>query len=118
MSTAMLFAACGVATGAAGLAALGRPPARRLAPRGRPYAVVARTALGHAPDLPRPVRPLHRELLDRAGRALESRGDEHVAKLLRQAGMHQLTPADFRTRQLLTAGAWAAGAATIVAITL
>jgi Flp pilus assembly protein TadB len=118
MSVPVVMAACGVGAGAAALAALGRPPARRLAPRVRPYAVVERTALGHAPDVPRQVRPLRSELLDRAGRALESRGDEHVAKLLRQAGMHDLTPADFRARQVLTSCAWAAGAATVVAVTL
>ena len=47
VSPVALLAASGVAAGVAGVAALVVPPQRRLAPRVRPYAVVARSALGH-----------------------------------------------------------------------
>ncbi|HET9728529.1 MAG TPA: type II secretion system F family protein [Acidimicrobiia bacterium] len=48
-----LCAAAAVGVGAAGAASLVRAPTKRIAPRVRPYAVVARSALGHAPDATR-----------------------------------------------------------------
>jgi Flp pilus assembly protein TadB len=106
------------------VAALMRPPTRRLAPRVRPYAIVARAALGHPPEpgsahsppvsgatLPRLFGPPLRALVARAGRLVESRGDERLARLLRQAGFHEVTPDDYRVRELASgcAGAVAGG---------
>jgi tight adherence protein C len=104
------------------------PPTRRLAPRVRPYAVVARSALGHAPDvapdraggslsttatLPRLFGPPVRAAFHRTSRVIESRGDEHLARLLRQAGNPSVTPDEYRVRQVSAAsiGALVGGAA-------
>ena len=114
--------------GAAGVAGILRPPTRRLAPRVRPYAVVARSALGHVPE-PLPARRVARASrtrrcpgcsgprcasgMARLSGAIESRGDDHLARLLRQAAMDDLTPERYRVQQLATArdlrrsrGAW------------
>ena len=50
MSVLAFVAAGAVGSGAAGLAGMIRPPTRHLAPRVRPYALVARSALGHPPE--------------------------------------------------------------------
>jgi tight adherence protein C len=128
VSALPLFAAGAVGTGLAGLASLCFPPTRRLAPRVRPYAVVARSALGHAPDvvpdtagaslsttatLPRLFGPPVRAVFHRMSRLIESRGDEHLARLLRQAGDSSVTPDEYRVRQVsaATMGALVGGAA-------
>jgi Flp pilus assembly protein TadB len=128
VSALPLLAAGAVGTGLAGFASLCFPPTRRLAPRVRPYAVVARSALGHAPDvvpdraggslsttatLPRLFGPPVRAVFHRASRVIESRGDEHLARLLRQAGDASVTPDEYRMRQVSAAsiGALVGGAA-------
>jgi len=117
-------AAAGVGTGAAGVAAIFRPPTRRLAARVRPYAIGARTAFGHAPareqhasTLPRLFGPAVRGALTRASRIVENRSDEPLEHVLRQAGLN-LTPERFRFRQLAFACAFAAGAGSLAALTL
>lgn len=132
MSVLPILAAGAVGTGAAGIAGLLHPPTRRLAPRVRPYAVVARAALGHLPEAPtgpetagpndatlgRLFGPALRSAASRLSRALESRGDEHLSRLLRQAAMDDLTPERYRVRQLSHAVAFAAGVALVAALTL
>jgi tight adherence protein C len=128
-----LLAAVAVGAGLAGIASACVPPARRLAPRVRPYAVVARTALGHAPEpapdnsggpfattatLPRLFGPVVRAAFRRTSRVIESRGDEHLAELLRQGGEATVSPDDYRVRQLTAAGVGALLAGTATALTL
>ncbi len=118
MSALQLLAAGAVGAGLAGVASLCLPPTRRLAPRVRPYAVVARSALGHAPEvaagdaggslataatLPRLFGPPARAAFRRTSRVIESRGDEHLARLLRQAGDSSVTPDVYRVRQVSAA---------------
>jgi tight adherence protein C len=132
MSFIVVLAAGAVGAGAAGAAGLLHPPTRRLAPRVRPYALVARSALGHLPEpsstrltpgagdatLGRLFGPGLRAAATRLSRTLESRGDAHLARLLRQAGMDDLTPERYRARQLAHAGLFAAMAALAAAVTL
>jgi len=54
----------------------------------------------------------------RVGNLVESRGDEHLARLLRQAAMDDLTPERYRAQQLARAAVFGGGAAVIVAVTL
>ena len=132
MSFLPLLAAGAVGAGAAGVSGLCRPPTRRLAPRVQPYAQVARSALGHVPEpvvAPDPQRatdatlarlfgPALRAGAARVSNAIESRGDEHLARMLRQAGVDDLTPERYRVRQLAHAFVFAAGAAFVAATTL
>ena len=132
MSLLPLVAAGAVGAGAAGVAALCRPPTRRLAPRVHPYAVVARSALGHAPEplaargpsrnaestLPRLFGPAVGAVTSRVSKAIESRGDEQLSRMLRQAAMNDLTPERYRAHQLARAAAFAGGAALAVSVTL
>lgn len=128
-----MLAAGAVGTGLAGLASLCLPPTRRLAPRVRPYAVVARTALGHAPEpslrndgvsrgtgatLPRLFGPLVHAAFRRTSRIMEARGDEHLARLLRQAGRPEVTADDYRLRQFATAAMCALLAGLVAGLTL
>lgn len=132
MSATVLLAAGAVGAGAAGVAAIWRPPTKRLAPRVRPYAVAARSALGHAPE-PMPVAsarfgtggtlsrlfgPALRSVVSVVSNAIESRGDEHLARMLRQAALDELTPERYRIRQLGHAALFAIGAAIVVGITV
>jgi len=131
MNGLALVGAVGVGAGLAGAAAFVRPPTRRLAPRVRPYAVVARTSLGHEPDrtaqrgssplagatLPRLFGPPVRALFGRVSTAIESRGDDHLSKALRQAGS-AATPDDYRVKQLVTGVTVAASGGAAVALTL
>src|SRR5262245_19376208 len=127
MSPLALLAASAIGLGAAALAATLRPPTRRLAPRVRPYAIVARTALGHAPEpvpdigrrpsngstFPRLFGPPLRAALRRVSSAIESRSDERIGRQLRQAGYTDAVPDDYRVRQVVMAcvvGIVAAGA--------
>lgn len=122
---------------AAGAAAQLKPPTRRLAGRVRPYSVAARTALGRPADVAPVAAPArHRTalmrllgpLLERAarfvGRHLDGSSDERLLLRLRQADLLGDVPAsrrvlELRTREVGTAVAWAALAATAgVAITL
>lgn len=132
MTVAAFLAAGAVGAGAAGVASIWRPPTRRLAPRVRPYAVVARTALGHVPDsipasgsspggsgtLARLFLPALRSAAATVSHAIESRGDEHLARLLRQAAMDDLTPERYRARQLGHAALIAGAAALATALTI
>lgn len=128
MNGLALVAAAAVGCGLAGAAALVVPPTRGLADRVRPYAVAARSALGHPPGLSELHRPAARAgafsgvfgpllwaVIGRVGAAIEKRGDEQLARLLRQAGMHDTTPEQYRVRQVgeAAAGAALAGAAVV-----
>jgi len=105
----------GAAMAAAGLAALVVRPLPRLAPRVRPYTVVARTRVRGSADvtaLVRPPRPtarggvVVRRLLGppavaaarRIGQFIERRDDEALARSLRQAGFVDVTADDYRVR--------------------
>jgi Flp pilus assembly protein TadB len=93
--------------------------------------VVARSALGHAPEpalshdthrvdatLPRLFGPALRAAATRVSNVIESRGDEHLARMLRQAAIDDLTPERYRVRQLAHAALFAAATAFIAAVTL
>jgi Flp pilus assembly protein TadB len=127
-----LLAALAVGGGAAGVAAVLYPPVRRLAPRVRPYAVVARSALGHAPEpvagasrslvtsasLPGVFGPLVLAAVARVSRLLEARTDEHLARALRQAGLRAVTPDDYRVRQVVVAAGGALAGGALAALTV
>ena len=129
MSAGALLAVTGVAAGAAGIAALVVPPTTRLGPRVRPYAAVARSALGHR-DATAVVRLARRPsgvlarlfgppllaLAARAGRSMEQRGDDQLLRLLRQSGTTDQTPDEYRVRQLGEAFALAALSGVAVAV--
>jgi tight adherence protein C len=110
----VLAALCGGAC-AAGVAGLLVPPTARLAPRLRPYTVGARARLGRSTDIaPEPshslergpfgrlIMPPLRAGIERLSRTVERRSDEALRLTLSQAGFHDVTPDDYRTR---TAGA-------------
>lgn len=113
MSAREILAVMSVGLGCAALAAVVIPRPPRLRNRVRPYAILARTSLGQAPgrtvDLDLLTRgtakqgvfeiPL-RALVTRLGRAFEQRGDDQLGRLLRQAGMVDLSPDDARVRQV------------------
>ena len=132
MTLLPFLAAGAVGAGTAGVVGMCRPPTRRLAPRVHPYAVVARSALGHAPGpvaarerhrvtdatLSRLFGPALRAGAKRLSTAIESRSDEHLARLLRQAAMDDLTPERYRVQQLAHAAVFATVAAVVAAVTL
>ena len=113
MSSLDVLAASGVAIGAAGLAAILVPPTTRLGNRVRPYALLSRSSLGHrdAPNglvavpltggvLTRLFAPPVVALVRRLPGKGEKRGDDKLARLLRQAGEIDRTPDEYRVRQL------------------
>ncbi len=113
MSLDGALAACAAGAGLAGVAAIIVPPTKRLPPRVRPYAVVARSALGHrdpthrvavspraAGVLPRLFGPMLQAAVARMGRFVEQRGSDQLVRLLRQAGVTDRTPDEYRVRQL------------------
>lgn len=115
MSAVQLLAASAVGAGVAAVAAIVRTPERRLAPRVRPYAVMARTALGHPPvpdhtsvpsgstaTLPRLFGPPLRAAVAGLSALLESRSDVQLARLLRQSGV-TTTVGEYRVRQVTVA---------------
>src|SRR5262245_44831069 len=122
-----MLAAGAVGLGCAALAATVFRPTRRLAPRVRPYTLVARSALGHAPDVVEgnhaststgafgpvfgpPLRAL-------AGRRKQREGagaDERLQRLLLQSGVETVTVEEFRVRQI-GAGAMVAFVAGVLA---
>jgi Flp pilus assembly protein TadB len=125
-----LLGAMGIGAGCAAAAALARPATRRLGPRVRPYAIVARSALGHPPEplrtvdgrpdpstLPRLFGPPLVALASRVSAQLESRTDDHLAKLLRQGGARG-KPDEFRVRQLASGVIFGVAAGALVAILL
>jgi tight adherence protein C len=128
MNIVSLLAAGAIGTGVAGVARLLRTPSPRLAARVRPYAVATRSALGHVAEpvaagtanatLPSLFGPALRSAAARVSGAIDSRGDEQLARLLRQAALGDTTPARYRAQQLSNAAAFAVGAAIVAAITL
>jgi tight adherence protein C len=131
MSASAFLAAGAIGAGAAGVAAIWRPPTRRLAPRVRPYVASARSALGHVPEqvsvnsrvgasgtLPRLFGPALRSGAAKVSNAIESRGDEHLARMLRQAGIDDLTPERYRVRQVVHAACLATGGGIVAALTV
>lgn len=121
----LLLAACSAALVLAGLAGLVVRPVPRLAPRLRPYTIVARTSLGRSPDvvpgrvatvdhtggvLARVFLPPLRAGAARLGRVVESHSDESLRLKLRQGGYRDTTPEEHRIRALAaTVGFAAAG---------
>ncbi len=131
MNVVPFLAAGAIGTGLAGVARLCRPPSPRLAARVRPYAVATRSALGHVAEpsagpvalgadstLPRLFGPALRAAATKLSNVVDSRGDEQLARLLRQAAQNDLSPERYRVQQLTHAALFAAGAAIVVAITL
>ena len=130
MSALSLLAALAVGIGFAAAAALWVPPTRKLAPRVRPYSVVARAAFGHVPDIVEPAPPPVvggalgrlfgppvRAALARIGRPGDARGDERLARMLTQAGYESADPAEHRVRQVLqgvVGGVLAGGCAALL----
>lgn len=128
MNPVVAIAACSIGAACVAAAAAVFPPTRRLATRVRPYSVVARSALGYAPDLatatappvgavPSLFGPPVRALIGRLARGVERRGDDHLARLLRQAGLSDMTPDQYRVRQLADAaiaGALSGGALLVL----
>jgi tight adherence protein C len=117
--------AAGVAAGAA--ASLVVRPTPRLAARVRPYTVIARSKLGRSADVPavaegdawlsgstlrRLFGPPVLALAAASGRLMDARSDEGLRLQLRRAGFGDLTPEEYRVRQLgATAIGTGAGAA-------
>ena len=100
MSAREVLAIIGVGLGVAAFAAILIPRPPPLRNRVRPYAILARTSLGHTPgraidlDLMTRRSPKQgifeipvRAFAARLGRIFEQRGDEQLTRLLRQAGM-------------------------------
>ena len=130
MNAVELLAAGAIGGGAAAVAALIVPPTARLAPRVRPYATVARSALGHRDSItdarPAPLAggavarlfgPPLLAVVARVGRSSGGRGDEQLTRLLRQAGDTNRTPDEYRVRQLgeaLVAGALSGAAVAML----
>lgn len=112
-NVALGIAGVGAGLAAAGAAALMVRPLPRLAPRVRPYTVVARARLRGDVDVVAPppaavdpgggtlrrlfVPPL-RAAAARVGRVVERRDDASLERTLRQAGYRAVTPADYRAR--------------------
>jgi hypothetical protein len=102
---------CG-ALAAAGFAGLVVPPTRRLAPRLRPYTLVARARLGHStdvlavpPSVPmvggafgRIFGPLITAFVSRASHVVERRSDDALRTALLHAGLFDVMPDDYRAR--------------------
>jgi len=96
---------------AAGLAGLFVPPTARLAPRIRPYTLLARARLGRTADViaapstalergpfGRLIGPPLRSVVERVSRLIERRSDDTLLLSLMQAGFVDVTPADYRAR--------------------
>jgi Flp pilus assembly protein TadB len=106
----VLGAALAAACGCAAIARLAVPPTTRLAPRVRPYLVAVRGvdhstnvvgshAVTHRSTFGRLFAPPLVAALRRVGRFLERRSDEHLERLLWQAGFADVTPDEYRVRQ-------------------
>jgi Flp pilus assembly protein TadB len=111
VSALQLAAAAGVASSCVAVARIVVPPTTRLAPRVRPYlvggrgfdhepvALVADDARTRRTTLGRLFGPPVRASLRRVGGVLERRSDEHLERLLWQAGHADVTPDEYRVRQ-------------------
>ena len=119
-----LVAAVLAAVAAALCAAVLVPPTKRLAPRTRPYAQLARSRLGQPADLTpliplgaavsgstvaRVLLPLARALARRLSELVDAPGDQLLQLRLRQAGFAETSPEQYRMRQL----GWTVSAAAI-----
>src|SRR6185503_1496397 len=100
-------AALAVACACAAVARIVVPPTTRLAPRVRPYLVTVRglehsttavplQAVAHRSTFGRLFAPPLVAALRRVGRFLERRSDEHLERLLWQAGFNDVTPDEYR----------------------
>lgn len=132
MSVVTFCAVVGVGAGAAGVASVVRPPSQRLAGRVRPYTLAARSALGHLPDpaaagtvtgsggttFGRLFGPPLRSAAARMSRAIESRGDDHLERMLRQGGIEGVTTEKYRVQQVTRAVLIGSAAAVATALTL
>ena len=130
MTAVAVLAVICVAAGAASVAMFAVPPTKRLAPRVRPYAGVARNALGHhertddatlasqsGGALAQLFGPPMLALVARVSRSAEQRGNEQLARLLHQAGEADRTPDEQRVRQLGEAlGIAVAGGAAVAVL--
>jgi Flp pilus assembly protein TadB len=96
---------------AASITVLVAPPTRRLGPRLAPYAQRARALIGHNADAsvvvppPQPAvtgvfGPIAAAGAQRLSGLLDRGGDDEIAHRLRQAGRRDLTPDQYRSRQL------------------
>lgn len=115
MTGSALFIVICVGVACAGLGGLVVRPTARLAPRVRPYTLVTRATLGRSADVLAVARPTSAltgstfarlfgppvvALARRLGRLVESRSDDKLALRLRHAGYFELTPEEYRVRQL------------------
>ncbi|MCZ7536554.1 MAG: type II secretion system F family protein [Acidimicrobiia bacterium] len=133
MTGTTFLAAASVGVALAALARIVVRPTRRLGPRVRPYTVVTRSALGQRPDSPGTIGsaamagggtvkslfgPPVMALAQRLSRVIESRGDDYLALRLHQAGIFDVTPEEYRLRQVtqgaLAAAAFGLGAAVVL----
>jgi Flp pilus assembly protein TadB len=103
------------------------PPTTRLAPRVRPYLVAVRgvdhtttvaplAAATRRTTVGRLFAPPLVALLRRVGRFLERRSDEHLERLLWQAGFAELTPDEYRVRQAVRGVVLGAACGAIAAL--
>ena len=112
MNVLVLVAAAAIGGGAAAIASLVVPPTRRLAAASgrtrsshelrsviRPTSSASRGAISAHGVVGRLFGPPLRAILPHLGRA-NGWGDERLARLLRQAGVDETTPDEFRTRQI------------------
>jgi Flp pilus assembly protein TadB len=109
--TVVLAGAC-AALAAAGVAGLVVPPTRRLAPRLRPYTLLARARLGQSADVlaasppaaiaggafGRLLGPPVATLVAQVSRVVERRNDDVLRTALTHAGLFDATPDDYRAR--------------------
>jgi len=117
----------------AGIAGIIVRPTPRLAPRLRPYTIVARAGLGRSADVMASARPssavtggtirsifgpLVIALARRVGRVVESRSDEHLRLRLLHGGFFDMTVEEYRVRALGQAVLFTAAGVLLGAILL
>jgi len=109
-----LIAALLTGIAATSITALVVPPTRRLGPRLAPYAQRARALVGHNADTSAVIPPPQPAVTGvfgpivaagalRLSGLLDRGGDDEIAHRLRQAGRRDLTPDQYRSRQLAAA---------------
>jgi tight adherence protein C len=94
-------------------------PTQRLGPRLDPYVQRSRLLLGRMADptllFARPAAgagvfgPVFAQLGERLSQILDTGGDEAIAQRLRHAGERDITPEQYRARQLATTARWCIG---------
>jgi tight adherence protein C len=117
----------------AGVAGLVVRPTPRLAPRVRPYTIVARAALGRSADVLAAARPSSEvtgstmrtifgppllALTGKLGRLVESRSDDHLRLRLHHAGFFDMSVEEYRVRALGQAVLFTAAGVVIGALLL